>query len=159
MRDHCTSKARREPGFFWCARVPTDHLACIAQSSPCIRRWQSLHSALAVIFVCALVSAPRCSAWQLAADSIFSHVARRLPSHFWRWRIGVRLACCRGSFPTSKYRQPQASVLATLAISECLSLDALQGRALFLASHKRDRFYVQSVRLAKGSEIEERLCF
>jgi ribosomal protein S27AE len=33
-----------------------------------------------------------------------------------------------------------------------------QGRALFLASHKRERLNVQSVPLAKGSEIEERLC-
>jgi hypothetical protein len=44
-----------------------------------------------------------------------------------------------------------------LTISECSSLDAVrnEGRAPFLASHKRERLNVQGVPLAKGSEIEE----
>jgi hypothetical protein len=134
--------APRKPGkcraFVWCARVPTDYLACIAAMV-------ALHPAPAGIFVCI----PRCLTRPVVKrlPGSLSRVAfeincRKAPVLFITWRsnkrAGLKFLGCRVFSP----RPPNAADGATagptprvshrrrcslpLIISECPSLDAFR---------------------------------
>jgi hypothetical protein len=116
-----------------------------------------LHPALAVIFACV----PRCLTrpvvinWPPGSLSrvAFEMNCRKAPVPFITWRSNERAKFMFLGCPTVSPRPPNAADGATV-----VSTQNDKVAHCFLASHKRERRNEQSVRLAKGSEIEERLC-